>query len=325
MRLFATLLVLLVACGSDEPTPQKQLAQPAAPAVPAPAPGTVGPGAGSGKPLPIVRHSEDRVNCPTPREGSKKCDPAAIKLVASCGPKDKAPATPAPEDMTCKDDDVCLNTTVGYLCGPCPERLSIRQELRDRDFASETNRDPFQPSGSIKLPGAGSGSAGELSKDPASKCVRNEQLRVTNYGYQDLKLVGIVSQGTQRKVLMMDPGNYGHIIKRGDCVGKEKAWVKDIGENFICFEMSAELAAANRLPEGQCIELHNKQLTVTQLPQSTTDTPVAPVLPSGTGGPAPQQGPTSSTTTTIVPGRPQPQPQPQPPPAPRDPPVNIKP
>ena len=34
---------------------------------------------------------------------------------------------------------------------------------------------------------------------------------------------------TQRKVLMMDRGNLGHIVRRGDCVGKEKAVVKDIG------------------------------------------------------------------------------------------------
>ncbi len=156
--------------------------------------------------------------------------------------------------------------------------------------------------------------------------MRNDQLRVTNYGYQDLKLVGIVSQGTQRKVLLMDPGNYGHIIKRGDCVGKEKAWVKDIGENFICFEMSLEQAAANRLPEGMCVELHNKQLTVTQLPieDKPTGPAVAPVLPGGGSARGPQ-GPATTTTITPLPGprtQTQQPPQQQPP---AQPPTTIKP
>jgi Tfp pilus assembly protein PilP len=314
MRLLAILLVMLVACG-DEPA---KTAPTATPAKRPPVPGTPGAGSGSaafGKPFPPVRHAEDRVNCPTPRSGSKKCDPNATKpvVIGNANPAEKKA-----DDLTCVENEVCLNTSEGFLCGPCPERFAIRHDFKDRDFAPETNRDPFQ-SFVVKVPGTGSGSAGELPKDPTSRCVRNDQLRVTNYGYQDLKLVGIVSQGTQRKVLLMDPGNYGHIIKRGDCVGKEKAWVKDIGENFICFEMSSEQAAANRLPEGMCVELHNKQLTVTQLPiEDRPSTGVTPVLPSTPVAP-PRTG---GTTTTI---RPTPLPQPPAPQPPPEAPTNLKP
>jgi len=320
MRL-AAFLILLAACGDDPP--QNKPTAPSAPGAPA-APGTPGaaPSAGSGKPLPTMRHAEDRVNCPTPRSGSKRCDPNATKPVVIgvsgvSGVSGSGSQEKKAEDLTCGENEVCLNTTEGFLCGPCSERFAIRHDFKDRDFADETNRDPFQ-SFVIKVPGSGSGS-GDLPTDPGSKCVRSEQLRVTNYGYQDLKLVGIVSQGTQRKVLMMDPGNYGHIIKRGDCVGKEKAWVKDIGENFICFEMSTEAAASVR-PDGQCVELHNKQLTVTQLPQAGGGPTVAPVLPSTTNPvPVTPAGP----TTTIIPGR---QTQQQVPPvAQPEPPLNLRP
>lgn len=317
MRIVAALLALLVACGGDDPPK----ANPTAPAAAAPAvaatPGAT-PGAGSGKPLPTMRHIEDRVECPPPRTDGKVCDPNATKpLTVGAG---SAGAKPQ-EDKTCPENQACLETKdAGWLCGMCPERFAIRHEFKERDFADETNRDPFQ-SFVVRLSGTGSGSGAELPKDPGSKCVRPEQLRVTNYGYQDLKLVGIVSQGTQRKVLMMDPGNYGHIIKRGDCVGKEKAWVKDIGENFICFEMSADAAATARLPEGMCVELHNKQLTVSQLPiDGSSGTSLPPVLPSQNPTPAQPQGP----TTTIIPARPS-QVQPVQPAPQNGPPVNLKP
>jgi Tfp pilus assembly protein PilP len=320
MKIYAALLALLVAACGDDPPPVNPAPAPAAGAPAAPgAPGAPGVGSGSGKPLPTMRHAEDRVNCPIPRSGSKKCDPKAIRPVSLGG----AIVEEKPDDLICKENEVCSNTNEGWLCGPCPERFAIRHEFKDRDFAGETNRDPFQ-SFVVKVPGSGSGSQADLPKDGSGRCVRNEQLRVSNYGYQDLKLVGIVSQGTQRKVLLMDPGNYGHIIKRGDCVGKEKAWVKEIGENFICFEMSSEAASAARMPEASCVELHTKQLAVTQLPQASSGAPpVTPVLPSTGTQPAPQ-GPTSTTTITpIQPSRPAPvQPAPT---APTQAPTTIKP
>jgi len=305
MRLLLGLLIVVLGCGEDSAKNKPTPATTAPPAKPATAATSPGAGSGSGKPLPSLLHAEDRVNCPIPRSGSHKCDPNVTKPVTL----GDTPVQRKAEDLWCEDGEVCQNTTEGYLCGPCPERFAIRHEFKDRDFAPETNRDPFQPSVG-KLPG-GSGSNGEVT-DPTSRCVRAEQLRVTNYGYLDLKLVGIVSQGTQRKVLMMDPGNYGHIIKRGDCVGKEKAWVKDIGENFICFELTSDQAAAARMPEGQCIELHTKQLAVSSLPTDSLDT-TQPITPPSAPGP------------TITPRTGANAPEPPPPPQPQQPPTDIKP
>lgn len=315
MRIFATLLVLLVACGDDPPQANPTAPTAAAPAA-VPAAGAPGAGSGSGKPLPTMSHVEDRVKCQPPRSDGKKCDPNATKPITIGAGSNSKP----PEDLTCPENQACLETKdAGWLCGMCPERFAIRHEFKERDFADETNRDPFQ-SFVVKVPGTTAGS-NELPKEPGSKCVRPEQLRVVNYGYQDLKLVGIVSQGTQRKVLMMDPGNYGHIIRRGDCVGKEKAWVKDIGDNFICFEMSTDASSNSRLSEGQCVELHNKALTVSQLPQDDSNNTISPpVLPA-------QQNPTPAPrgpTTTIIPGRQQQNPNPVPAPQ-TSPPVNLKP
>ncbi len=286
MRLFSFILVTitLVGCGGDETT-KTAPSNPANPAAPAPAPGAKA-GSGSGVPLPFMLHAEDRVECPAPHEGSPTCDPNATKPVPL---KDNEVVEHKPGDLWCEGDNACILTTKGYLCGPCPERIAIRHQFRDRDFVPDVNRDPFQ-SAFVKV-GSGSGSGSDDAME-RGRCGRG--LRVTNYSYLDLKLVGIVSQGTQRKVLMMSPDNRGHIIRRGDCVGKEKAWVKEILDNVVCFEPPDD-SDTTRTVEPKCVELHSKQIPVTSLPGDNTDVAPAAPLPVPKTTPGDQQ-PTPTTT-----------------------------
>ena len=62
---------------------------------------------------------------------------------------------------------------------------------------------------------------------------------------------------------MMDPGNLGHIIKKNDCVGREKAIVKDIGAGYVTFQVKPD----ELLPNGQPrpVEEHSVQLYPEQL------------------------------------------------------------
>ena len=58
---------------------------------------------------------------------------------------------------------------------------------------------------------------------------------------------------------MMDRGNLGHIIKRGDCVGKEKAVVKDIGTGYITFVIAPDARpthAEPRPPRSARVQLY---------------------------------------------------------------------
>jgi len=299
----AILLAIIVACGDDGGGPPPAPGSPGAPKPP-PAPAAA---AGSGKQLTAQQQIESRVTCPSPQKGSRKCDPAAPKAVVIGKSKDSKDPKADP-GLACDEGEYCLQTSdEGYLCGRCPEREQIRHVFKDRDFAPEQNRDPFQ-SFVVKTLGAGSASD-NLQKDPTSRCPRPDQLVATNYGYQDLKLVGIVAQGTQRKVLMMDPA-LGHIIKRGDCVGKEKAWVKDIGENFVCFEISTE----GRPVEARCVELHSKTVA-TSLPNDIGPPPSARTTTAPIVAPPPVLPTTQRTTAE----------QPQAPPAPVQAPTNLKP
>jgi hypothetical protein len=126
---------------------------------------------------------------------------------------------------------------------------------------------------------------------PTKRCPREDQQVASSYSYADLKLVGIVAQGTQRKVLMT-MGRDGFIIKRGDCVGKEKAVVKDIGLGYVTFQGESD---------DYSVQLNPKQLLVNDPVLSaparrTTSAPGPTPLPvpqraSGAGSSAPAEAP----------------------------------
>jgi hypothetical protein len=89
----------------------------------------------------------------------------------------------------------------------------------------------------------------------------------------------------------MDSGNLGHIIRKGDCVGREKALVKDIGAGFITFQVEPD----NVNPQASAVEEHSVQLYPNQLPLASQ-----PRVPDD---------PNKSQTPVVGPGQ-------QPPPAP---------
>ncbi|HSK02884.1 MAG TPA: pilus assembly protein PilP, partial [Kofleriaceae bacterium] len=291
--LLAALCWLAPACGEDEDAPVQARPGQATPAPPVGgASAAGGPGAGSGRQLTPQLSIEDRVVCRVESIPSKRCDP-------------KRPR--------CAQGEYCIANTDGSFCGPCQERDTIRRVFRPRDFVSTIEtRDPFQ-SFIVAQPGLGSRSDDDRQTDPAKNCRREDQMVAQSYSYQDLKLVGIVTQGTQRKVLMIDSTNLGHIIRRGDCVGKEKAVVKEIGKEFITFEIHPDGVAADgkREPEQRSIQLYPKQLPVSSLPAEQPSRGAAPPIvapppampsPGGGNGAAARPG---TRIQIVPPGSPQ--------------------
>lgn len=261
-------LVLLGACGGDDAPPPP----PAKPA--AAAPGGANAQKDDKNKLQPRMHAEERVVCSAPEKPT--------------GPVCK------PGEATCEAGLYCLQQLdASFHCEPCPERDSIRHEFKDRDFVgdgtAEHARDPFQsfviqtdvghkPSESVEI----------------GPCTRSEQFVAQNYSYQELKLVGIVTQGAQRKVLMM-AGNKGQIIKRGDCVGKEKAFVKDIGTGYVTFLINPEQPdnQPKRPSEEHSIQLYpnGPEVMIEQL---------APIAPPSTGT-GPTVAPPAGTPTVPPP------------------------
>ncbi len=264
MRMNAWLLVALIAaplaaCGEDDAPPPPPPPAPGAP--PPPAPGR--PAGPAGPQLQPRVQIEQKIICP---EIEKASGPACTVDAPMCEP-----------------GLYCLPVTGGGThCESCAERDTIRHDFKDRDFVADQVRDPFQ---SFVI-----GQADLVEKAEKTKlvgpCTRREQFVASNYSYMDLRLVGIVSQGTQRKVLMMDRGNLGHIIRRGDCVGKEKAVVKDIGTGYVTFVVQQDEEGRNpaQAPEEFSVQLHPKTLDVA--PQADIDpgAPSAPIVAPPAGG-----------------------------------------
>lgn len=244
--------LLAAACGEDDPPPPppKKAAAPAAKA------GAKAGAKDNKNKLQPRMHVEERVTCGMPEKATgPKCDAGA----------------PA-----CEVGLYCVPVKGGAThCEPCPERDSIRHEFRDRDFVLDQVRDPFQSFIIVQK-----GLEAEPDKKIDGPCTRSEQFIASNYSYLELKLVGIVAQGTQRKALMTDRINYGHIIRRGDCVGKEKALVKDIGAGFITFVVNPDVEdKLNRPPEERSVQLNPKGLQVVpQQPEAMSTGPSAPIV-----------------------------------------------
>ena len=264
-------LLALAACGGDDSgNPPPKPANPGAPGAPA-APGA----AGAKNPLPERVKIEDVVRCDIP---DKPTDPKDGK----CDPK-------APD---CPEHTYCLQLAQGTFCEACPERDSIRHPFKERDFAVEgnQNRDPFQSFLLPQLSPLVGKSDQAVPIDPTKKCIREDQMIATSFSYSELKLVGIVAQGTQRKVLMMG-GPLGYIIKRGDCVGKEKAVVKDIGAGYITFLVDPEVAS-QKTPNEYSVQLHPQQLSINSQPSEQPIVPKspAPVVPPPSSSLPPKPG-----------------------------------
>jgi hypothetical protein len=97
----------------------------------------------------------------------------------------------------------------------------------------------------------------------------------SQYSMRDLRLVGIVSRSTRRFALFQDNGDLGHIVTRGDCVGKEKARVKDIGAGFVTLELVPDATPGQppRAAEERSIPLYPEELAI---PESEEPSEAAP-------------------------------------------------
>lgn len=256
-------MISLFGCGGDDEGGGQVANKPAQAAA------QVKPADAKNKLVPRM-HAEDKILCPIADQPTgPACEPPTAQTGAGASSKMLA---------DCEPGLYCIQTGTGYTCEPCPERDSIRHEFGDRDFVAEHARDPFQSYVIIQA-GIGPRTSTSVKPEPHQSCKRAEQFVATNYSFQDLRLVGIVAQDTQRKVLMMDTANLGHIIRRGDCVGKEKAVVKDIGTGYVTFVVEED-ADLKRPAQETSIQLHAGNLDTEQATQSqpssttTTTTPI---------------------------------------------------
>lgn len=165
--------------------------------------------------------------------------------------------------------------------GQCPtpgeecdkEVKAIRHRFTTRDFEQDLtgteNRDPFR-SYVLRDPGLFSAGDGTQSVKASDGC-KKENMRAPNplakdagarasSSLRDLQLKGIVLRGTKSYAVFTDRSSYGHIVKIGDCLGKEKARVSKIGAGFVELEIVQESADGPRPVQKREIALHPEEL-----------------------------------------------------------------
>lgn len=193
------------------------------------------------------------------------------------------------------------------------EEEAIRHNFSNRDFIiDENNRDPFQ-SFVLVQPGL-TGQNETLQREVTKKCLRDDQFKATTYSYQDLTLVGIIGERTQKRVLMTKPNNEGVLIRKGDCVGREKAVVKDIGAGFITFQVEPEDVGVGqtRQVEEHSVQLYPSAQVLTEdsvmspndtrsaTPVVTPNSPI-PTVPSAERSPSSPSGPSTPPPPVVLP------------------------
>ncbi len=289
----AIAILMLAACGGDD----SGNAQPqATPAGGTPAATAAGAGSGSGAPLIPMLHVEERVVCNVPQR-VQDIPPAEDRCDVTNPNPCKEPRKP-----------YCLTVPVANniaYCMACNERDNIRHAFKDRDFVPDPsqNRDPFQ---SFILVPVGTGSADKPVIDATTQpqCTQYNSF-AGSVSYQDLKLEGLVTQGTQRKALMTGGAHNSYILKRNDCVGREKALIKEVGDGFITFVTVPDATApANAKPTEYSVQLHTS-IALNSIEAPPSDQPPLPQtnVPSPTKiqGPTPTPAPTPKAPIKIVP------------------------
>jgi len=170
------------------------------------------------------------------------------------------------------------------------EARAIRHTFVTRDFnpdpTGNETRDPFR---SYVVAQTATGAAAEeggvtvattevcteknmVAPNPLAKDPRARQ----SYSLRDLRLMGIVLKGTRHYALFRDSGGFGHTVKRGDCLGKEKARVVKIGTGFVRLEVIPDPLPNQpaREPQKREIQLHPEELQLEgdQVETTTTET-----------------------------------------------------
>ena len=142
-----------------------------------------------------------------------------------------------------------------------------RHVFSERDFkpdlSGDENRDPFR-SYTVRLAGTRRNQAQqEANIEITERCTKDNTVAPT-YQLRDLRLVGIVLRGTKSWAVFTDRKQFGNIVRKGDCLGKEKARVEAIGAGFVRLEEigAAAPGAAAPAPSFHDYQLHPEELTL---------------------------------------------------------------
>lgn len=141
--------------------------------------------------------------------------------------------------------------------GPPPKVEIVEAELTE----SERSRDPFRSFVDVvKAEGQG-----------AAKSQRDVVL--SQFSIDELKLIGIVTRAEPAKAMLVDPGGMGHVVRRGQFVGKPDI-VQAAGRTGASYEINWRV---DRIRDGDIVLIREDP----QNPDVPSATRVIPLRPEG--------------------------------------------
>lgn len=164
------------------------------------------------------------------------------------------------------------------------EKAHIREPIQANDYRQDPNgndnRDPFR-SYVVRQQNLGGGEAGRAGVTVAANDVCAETKMVApnplasdpraqrSFSINDLKLRGVVLRGTRGFSTFQDPTGYGHGVRKGDCIGKEKAKVIEINAHNVKVRIVPEPGAnqLNQEPIIRTFELYPDELPLETEPR----------------------------------------------------------
>ncbi len=142
--------------------------------------------------------------------------------------------------------------------GPPPKMEIVEAELTE----SERSRDPFR-------------SFAEFFKAEAKGTAKSQrEVVLSQFSIDELKLIGIVTRAEPAKAMLVDPGGMGHVVKRGQFVGKADV-VQAAGRTGASYEINWRV---DRIRDGDIVLVREDP----QNPDVPSATRVIPLRPEGT-------------------------------------------
>ncbi|MES1186574.1 MAG: pilus assembly protein PilP [Myxococcales bacterium] len=171
---------------------------------------------------------------------------AAVGGAAGTTPATPTPASPAPAAPVAKD------------MPPPPKFEIVEAEFTE----SERSRDPFRSFLSIFK---------EESKGVAKS---QREVVLSQFGIDELKLIGIVTRAEPAKAMLVDPRGTGHVVQRGQFVGKPDI-VQAAGRTGASYEINWRV---DRIRDGDIVLIREDPSN----PDVPSATRVIPLRPEGT-------------------------------------------
>ena len=189
----------------------------------------------------------------------------ALSLLAGCGddpppPSVNPPSVNPPAAATPAGAAPSASADASKDAAPPPKFEIIESEFTE----SERSRDPFR-------------SFSDIFKEENKGAAKSQrQVVLSQFGIDELKLIGIVTRAEPAKAMLVDPGGTGHVVQRGQFVGKPDI-VQAAGRTGASYEINWRV---DRIRDGDIVLIREDPANP-DVPRATRVIPLRPATDSG--------------------------------------------